>query len=233
MPSSTHSLPRDVADDIRERIFTGRVQGGERVSEELVASELGVTRRSVRDVIDVLESDGLLEKGPYPGAFVVPITAEDIEDHYAMCGAITAMAAARAATRIRPAKLDGLQTLHAEIQATDDLERLEDLHRSFHSTVAHIGASRRLTSVLRHMDRYLPRAVLAISPPNSALATCGHEAILAALGRGDAAAADTACRAHARTDGLQVVAALAAAGVLADLQPVPPRRAASQPGARA
>ena len=76
-PLGRRKAYEEVADQIRERIFTAAVKTGERLStERMLAAQFGVSRVVVREAIRALELSGLLEvkKGPKGGIFI-------IEDH--------------------------------------------------------------------------------------------------------------------------------------------------------
>ena len=80
------SMSVEVADHIRSMIFDGRLRAGQRVPQDAIAAELGVSRLPVREALITLEADGLVAAEPHRGVFVVPIRAEDIEDHYRLYG---------------------------------------------------------------------------------------------------------------------------------------------------
>jgi DNA-binding FadR family transcriptional regulator len=76
-PLGRRKAYEEVADRIRERIFTAAVKTGERLpTERELAVQFGVSRLVVREAIRALELSGLLEvkKGPKGGIFI-------IEDH--------------------------------------------------------------------------------------------------------------------------------------------------------
>jgi DNA-binding GntR family transcriptional regulator len=206
----------EVAEYIRSMIFDGTLAADQRVPQDTIAADLGVSRLPVREALISLEADGLVASEPHRGTYVVPIRAEDIEDHYRIYGMAQGLAAAGAARRITAPVLDRLDDLHAQMSASDDPERLHDLNWEFHSLINHTGASRRTLSVLRHLSRNLPREVYSLPAAASAQANEEHAAIVAALRAGDAREADRTNREHMQHEGDQVVAALKRSGVLSD-----------------
>jgi DNA-binding GntR family transcriptional regulator len=204
----------EVADHIRSMIFDGRLRAGQRVPQDAIAAELGVSRLPVREALITLEADGLVAAEPHRGVFVVPIRAEDIEDHYRLYGMAQGLAAAGAVRRITAPVLARLDELVAGMADGGDPDLMHDLNWEFHSLVNRTGASSRTLSVLRHLSHALPREVYSLPDPASPEANRGHARIVAALRAGDAAAVDVANREHMRREGDQVVAALKRAGVL-------------------
>lgn len=70
-PTSDRARYRQIADDLREAILSGRLPHGARVpSEERLCQEHGVSRTTVRKAIDVLKGEGLVEVRAPRGTFV-------------------------------------------------------------------------------------------------------------------------------------------------------------------
>ncbi len=71
---STLSLPRRVANTLREAIHAGTFRVGERLPmETLLADQLGVSRATLRDGLRILEAEGLILRRGGVGTFVTPI----------------------------------------------------------------------------------------------------------------------------------------------------------------
>lgn len=65
------TLVEDLVHHLRARLLAGAYAVGERISESGVATEYGVARPTARTALDILASEGLLEKNPF-AAFSVP-----------------------------------------------------------------------------------------------------------------------------------------------------------------
>lgn len=72
------SLTEKIADHIGAEIITGRLRPRARIQELKVASELGVSRGSVREALLILERRHLVEILPRRGATVSCLEAEDL-----------------------------------------------------------------------------------------------------------------------------------------------------------
>lgn len=210
------STSAEVADHIRTLIFDGRLKPNQRVPQEAIASDLGVSRVPVREALIALEGNGLVASEPNRGMFVVPIRQEDIEDHYRMYGMILGLAGSRATHRITEPVLERLDQLHQRMCSSEDPDLLHDLNYEFHHLINKTGGSTRVRSMLRHLSHNLPKELYYLSPGASPEANQGHARILDALRRGDAAAADLACQEHMRQEGAIVVASLTRNGVLTE-----------------
>jgi len=210
------ALAVEVAEHIRSMIFDGRLAAGQRVPQDAIAEELGVSRLPVREALITLETDGLVSSEAHRGTFVVPIRSEDIADHYRLYGMAQGLAASGAARRITEPVLTRLDELHAQMSTNDDPDLLHDLNWEFHSLVNRTGGSRRTLSVLRQLSHNLPREVYSLPEAAGPEANQGHARIIAALRAGDEVEADRANREHVQHEGDQVVAVLKRQGILAD-----------------
>src|SRR3954465_10805740 len=80
--------PRSRADfvyeSLRDAISDGRIAGGERVREEEIARNLGVSRTPVREALQRLQQRGLLVFGPGRGLVVAQLSQQQVIELYAM-----------------------------------------------------------------------------------------------------------------------------------------------------
>jgi DNA-binding GntR family transcriptional regulator len=205
-----------VVDHIRNIIFNGTLARGQRINQDQIAKDLGVSRLPVREALITLEAEGLIDSEPHRGSFVVPVRREDIEDHYRIYGMVQGLAARRAATRITDPTLARLRELHDGMQKSDDPALLHDLNWEFHALINKTGGSRRLRSILRQLSKNLPREVYEAPPGASPEANRSHQQIIDALATGAGADADAASREHMRLEADYVVAKLKRDGILAD-----------------
>ena len=90
--------PRDViADALRVRIMSGELKPGERLREDAVAEEYGVSRVPVREALRRLESEGFVSLTPYRGATVSQTSRQDSLELMQVRRALETMAARLAA----------------------------------------------------------------------------------------------------------------------------------------
>jgi DNA-binding GntR family transcriptional regulator len=80
-----HLTPRDpslsekVLDRLRRAVLDAEFSLGERLSEEKLAAALGVSRTPVRDALNALQQEGLIEVKPQRGSFVFLASDADLE----------------------------------------------------------------------------------------------------------------------------------------------------------
>ncbi|CAB1242153.1 HTH gntR-type domain-containing protein [Ruminococcaceae bacterium BL-6] len=68
-----------IASLLRDQIFSGSIATGEHLQQEFLANKLGVSRTPVREALQMLENEGLLDRLPNRYMRVVGITTEDID----------------------------------------------------------------------------------------------------------------------------------------------------------
>ena len=89
------NLAEDVAEHIRQEILAGRFRPGDRIDQDAIAVQLGVSRLPVREALIALDQEGLIESIPRRGAYVQRLEREDIADHYQLFGQAAGLAAYR------------------------------------------------------------------------------------------------------------------------------------------
>lgn len=208
------SLSGDVADHIREQIFDGTLQPGQRIPQDELTKSLGVSRLPVREALIALESEGLVHSQPHRGTYVVPIEERDVEDHYHIYGMVQGLAAERAASRITQEQLTELTALHTLMADPKEISRFHELDWAFHGLINRVGGSRRLRFVLRHLGQNLPRGIYRtpVGPVDEAID--GHRRILEGLQNADADLARSATMQHTLEEGKHVIERLQSRGIV-------------------
>lgn len=100
-------------DALKARLVRGDFAAGERLREERLAGELGVSRTPVREALSRLVSDGLVSRGPDGYVPVVP-DLPTIRELYEVRFALERWAITGPIRGAAPHDLDQVQALHAE-----------------------------------------------------------------------------------------------------------------------
>ncbi|MEN0135933.1 MAG: GntR family transcriptional regulator [Rhodococcus sp. (in: high G+C Gram-positive bacteria)] len=118
--SPSPRLASAVVEALRESLATGAFRPGQRIAEQPLATQLGVSRGPIRDALKILAEDGLIELEPHRGAYVPLPTQRDVFDTYTARGPIGALLLRRVAT-------NGSSRLTAAKDALDDIVRLAEV----------------------------------------------------------------------------------------------------------
>lgn len=195
-------LREQIAAWLRTAIFKGIYKQGQELRQEQLASELNVSRMPVREALQILEKEGLLELRPHRGALVKPIDASFIMETYdirIMLEGEAAYLATPKLTKEDDAYLLSEHEQEAAAIAVSDVTALRILNREFHHFIWEKSGNSQLISLLQnkfessHNFFYKPKMERNTYVP----ATFGaHKAVVNAMLAGDAAAARDAMRAH-------------------------------------
>ncbi|MDA0330177.1 MAG: GntR family transcriptional regulator [Gemmatimonadetes bacterium] len=79
-PIEQTSLRVQVAERLRTAIITGKLRPGDALTETALAEQLNVSRAPVREAIQDLENDGLVETVAYRGKRVKPLTVREVSE---------------------------------------------------------------------------------------------------------------------------------------------------------
>jgi len=94
---------------LREMILESKLQPGEWLRQEHLASLFGVSRTPIREALRMLSQEHLVEFIPNYGVRVVPLSWEEFEEIYAMRIGLEGLAARLAAERVTPADVAELR----------------------------------------------------------------------------------------------------------------------------
>ena len=79
--TASKNLSDQIADYLIEKVINLEIAPGERILEQKVAEELGVSRSPIREAMRILEQTGLVKIIPRCGARVSLISEESIEGY--------------------------------------------------------------------------------------------------------------------------------------------------------
>jgi DNA-binding GntR family transcriptional regulator len=184
-----------VHQELRARLLRGDLQPGDRVPIATLARELGVSQIPVREGVKRLEAEGLLTFETHKGAVVPRLAPAEIEETFAIRAELEGLAARRAAATITPERLAELRDIldaMADAAARGDAEAYGRGNRAFHMTIYRSQPYARLASMIEVLWDQTDwcRRIFARDEEALKASAVEHEAILAALARGDGEAAE-------------------------------------------
>lgn len=151
-PLAREATASIIADRVRGLIRDGTLRAGEQIGEARLAESLGVSRGPVREALQRLIQEDLLESRPHRGVFVRSLDDAEIADIYFVRSAIEQAAARRLATEAEDADLAGLTSLLDRMEEAAQSERwgrLAELDLEFHLALVQASRSRRLLRMFR------------------------------------------------------------------------------------
>jgi DNA-binding GntR family transcriptional regulator len=152
------SLRDQVLVELRRRIVDAHYLPGERLTEERLAQDFGVSRNPVREALRVVEAEGFVEVQQRRGAVVATPRESTMRDMFAVRALLEPLAARVAAGRATDEDLAGLRALldQARVATEDgDLARVAELNSALHSRVFELSGNRWLVQFSVAMYRHV------------------------------------------------------------------------------
>jgi DNA-binding GntR family transcriptional regulator len=201
--NSHEPVARRVFRELRNAIVTMGVRPGQGLSEQEVATRLGVSRQPVREAFIKLSEAGLLTIRPQRGTFIVKISMKQVFDARFVREAVELAVVRRACTEMTASGMEALHAnLDAQRKAALDLDpvRFMELDESFHRDIAlGIGceyAWRVVEETKAQMDRVRYLSIPHATPVERLIGQ--HQAVVDAIAAQDGDAAEAAMRRHLR-----------------------------------
>ncbi|MGF7238566.1 MAG: GntR family transcriptional regulator [Frankia sp.] len=193
--------PQALCGIIRDQVISGVFVPGQRLTEEVLAEQHGVSRIPIREALRLLEAEGFVRVQPYYGTFVAELSAGEAADLLEIRGVLEPLAASRAADRRTPEMVEALEDVLARGRAAVAAGRLRDLpglNTAFHGLLARASGNTSLDQLidqLRHKIAWVYAVELTRRAGDSWVE---HQQILTAVVRGDADSARALMVAHVR-----------------------------------
>lgn len=194
---------RRVYRELRSAIVTMRFQPGQALSEQDIATRLGVSRQPVREAFIKLSEAGLVIVRPQRGTFIVKISARQVLDARFVREAVELAVIRKAVAEIGQRTMDDLRAnIAAQRTAADDSrpDRFLELDEAFHRTIAlGVGceyAWRVVEETKAQMDRVRYLSLPHATPLDRLIAQ--HESVVDGIAARDVERAETAMRLHLR-----------------------------------
>lgn len=195
------SLTVIVRDEIERMIVSGDLEAGQRLNEQQLAVQLGVSRGPVREALRALERGGLVTGIANLGMFVRHLGIGEAIELYDLRGLIFAFCCVRVAERGTAEQKQQLTSLVEQMDQAIDGEgssQYYQLNLDFHDRVMEFAGHRRATQVYQSLvqEAHLFRQRSLQPTLSMQESNAEHRRILEALIAGDAEAARRAGEEH-------------------------------------
>ena len=218
------SLKDRVYEHVRSKIVHGKLAPGERLSHRALAKEIGVSYTPVREAINQLANEGLVECHPRRGTFVAVLGQDDLAHMYDLRTALETHAVEKLSGKISPEALREVRELNAQLRTiVEEVRQTEGklwaskearvwlrCDKAIHLTLLCEAGNPRAVKTLQNM--HLPHVTgqLDQMPPLEGLefAVDSHDAIFDSLEQGQAESARRLMAQHIQHAYLSVVRAL-------------------------
>lgn len=195
--SSYRTRRERIGDALRDRILSGVLPAGARLDLDALATEFGTSRTPVREACLALSQDGLVRVAQRSGIVVIGLPPDTVLENFALMAALSGLAAQWAARGITEREMLRVRELHREIKvAAAAGEDIATLNWLFHREINKACHSRRLQTMLTDAGRMIPRRFFEMFPEHVPCSLDEHDALIAALQRGDDTTARQVAEGH-------------------------------------
>ena len=212
IPIAPRALCEQVAESLRQRIFSRELVPGGWIDELKIAQSYGISRTPLREALKVLAAEGLVTMKVRRGAYVTEVSEQDLREVYHLLGLLESDAAASVAALASAEQLQELLELHQQLEHAASPGRVDRsaffrVNELFHMRLLGIAGNRWSMQMVTDL-----RKVMKLNRHNSLLkegrveeSLAEHRAVMAALALRDGALARQRMGEHFRS-GLQAAA---------------------------
>jgi DNA-binding GntR family transcriptional regulator len=222
---------------IKAAILSGRYRNGERLTEDMLAGEMGLSRTPIRDALRRLQADQLITVTPYSGARVASWSQSELDEIALMRVMLESFAARLAAGKRSEAHLDRMRAACARMEHEarkdrPDLAIISAENLALHEAIVEAADNTRLAASIRPLWDLplIVRKYRLFGPERLNRSLWHHREIVTAIASQDPEWAESIMRVH-----IQAARAFDSALArdegepLPDLPGVPPRQRAPDP----
>jgi DNA-binding GntR family transcriptional regulator len=182
---------RDHVYDILQRaIIAGEIAPGGRVRDQDLAAQLGVSRTPVREALQRLEDEGLVETVPGALTRITPLDTRAARDAFPVVAALHALATRLGVPRLTPADMTAMEAANARLAAALDSRTVPEAiaaDDSFHGVLLQVAGNGEIAPALARLMPKVRRLEFArFGSLAGRRSVEQHAAILAACARGAA-----------------------------------------------
>lgn len=198
---------------IRERIVSGELEAGTKLSQHELAADLGMSRIPVRDALRSLAGEGLVDLRARATAVVTPLTMEDLEELYDLRISLEPRLGRRAVPHLEESNYRELAEQLETMEATTEPGVWLELNNRFHETLYRAAGRPRSLDMIRVIRRQTDRYTAVYIELNHAQADTEHRMILDAARNGQTTRIEALLTAHISASYEQMLRYLASESV--------------------
>ena len=194
-----------LAQQLEEMIFSGKVRPGEKLEEATIAAQFGVSRTPVREAIQRLVATGMVEVRRRKGTIVTQLTMPRLIGMIEMMAEMDILAARLAARRATPEERDHLHDILAGARsAVGDQAAYTRFNRDFHWALYAATHNHYLEDVALRTWRVLQpyRNFRLDQPARRKSSLAEHEAVYEAIRTSDGDLAAQKMASHVKVGGV-------------------------------
>ena len=143
---------------IKDDILTGKLKSGEKLTEKVICNQYSISRTPVREALQKLEMEGLVESIPNRGFFVLGLTARDYEDMFTLRKLYEIQAFTWAVERASDQERESIEELFELMEfytMKKDVAKMLTINMNFHQMIYKASHNRILANLLSSYQQML------------------------------------------------------------------------------
>ena len=192
---------------IREAILRGELKPGQRLKQQDLAEALDMSATPIREVVRVLEAEGLVENIPYKGTFVHEVSPTEAEELTPIRVALESLAVKQAVPNLTEQDLHELERTWERMKQAEtntDVAAIRRYNFDFHSKIYKACGSEILCELIERVWPRFAQDVLWLIPNRAEDSVVHHRDILDSIQAGDAELAAEIMAEHIRSAGERI-----------------------------
>lgn len=144
---------------LHQLIITHKLKPGSRINYDDLVEDLGISKTPLRDALNRLAQDGLVQVKPRSGTFVSVPKIEDMKELYDIRKALEREAVALSINRIPNSELERLLDLNNDVRnkfvERGDFQSFLNSDREIHQTIIKYSSNSRLIGIMDNLNSYI------------------------------------------------------------------------------
>ena len=158
--SQSKPLNEIVYEGLRKAIIGGVIPAGERINEKVYSDYMNISRTPIRNAIDKLKHEGIIEHIPNYGVVVKRVTIADAEEIYKIRIALDTLASTTAMYQMTEENFREMEELLAKTKLANDqgeVQQVIQYFSAFNSMIYRFARMPKLEVIVARLQQYLSR----------------------------------------------------------------------------
>ncbi|WP_088329583.1 GntR family transcriptional regulator [Lacimicrobium sp. SS2-24] len=147
-----------IYNQLSAQIISGEIKPGQKLEEQDIANQFGVSRTPIREAFRLLHTSGLVESKAHRGVTVIELDIEQLGDMYEALQELEALCARLSAERMTAVERKQIERMHQQSKQAveeEDVERFAELNDQLHSAIHQGSRNKTLLETIAKMRKRL------------------------------------------------------------------------------
>ena len=155
------AISADLFSTLKDDILTGKLASGQKLTEIVLCNKYGISRTPVREALQRLEMEGLVESIPNRGFFVLGLTRQDYMDMFTLRKTYEIQAIKWAIARMTDKEFENIEEIFEFMEfytIKKDMAKMSTINMNFHQAIYNAAHNRILKNLLFSYQEMLKHA---------------------------------------------------------------------------